>query len=348
MRYMKDTKVPEGEGVSGLLRFLLGTACLVIILWGTARASHLIVLVLLGILLACSALPLPEWFMHRFKLGKNTAIGLGVALVGTLNLVAAFGLYEEISRFEAELPQYEQRFMALYEHVLVFLHGHGVNLVGLVNQKAFSSERMLELGRVAIPRAAGFLGDALLVNLLALLFLTAMVEEQGTKRSAFGETLRHYGEEVQLYVGVTAKTNAIAALANLLVFLALGVKFAVLWFVLSFFLRFIPSLGFILALVPPSLVALLLYGWKRALLVAGALIAINLLVDYLINPIFMKKVAGVSFLEMTLSLVFWGALFGVAGGILAIPLTMTLRKFIDEQFHEDRPRESAVEMSREH
>ena len=329
---MKAVRVREGEIASGPLRFLLGTASLVIVLWGAGRAAHLIVLVLLGILLACSALPLPEWFMKRLKLGKNTAIGLGLALVGTLNLIAVFSLYEAISRFKVELPEYQQRIMAMYDHVLVFLNGHGVNLVGLVNQKAFSSEKMLELGRVAIPQAAGFLGDGLLVNLLALLFLTAMVEEQGTRRSAFGETLRHYGEGVQRYIGVTAKTNAIAALANLLVFLVLGVKFAVLWFVLSFFLRFIPSLGFILALVPPSLVALLLYGWKRALLVVGALIVINLLVDYLINPIFMKKMAGVSFLEMTLSLVFWGALFGVAGGILAVPLTMTVRKFIDEQF----------------
>jgi predicted PurR-regulated permease PerM len=34
---------------------------------------------------------------------------------------------------------------------------------------------------------------------------------------------------------------------------------------------------------------------------------------------------------MTLSLVLWGALLGPAGGIVTIPLTMALRKFIEMQ-----------------
>ena len=87
-----------------MLRLLQGVACIVIILWGVSRTSHLIVLVLLGILLACSFLPLPQWFMHRFELGKTTAIGLGVAVLGTVNLVVVFLLYERIFRFRAELP----------------------------------------------------------------------------------------------------------------------------------------------------------------------------------------------------------------------------------------------------
>jgi AI-2 transport protein TqsA len=314
-----------------MLPLLQGVACIVIILWGVSRTSHLVALVLLGILLACSFLALPEWFMHRFGLGKNTAIGLGVAVLGTVNLVVVFLLYERISRFRAELPVFHQRFVALYESVLVFLNGHGINLASLSSLKLPSSDRILELSRVAIPEAAGFLGDGLLVTLLALVFLVEMVEQSGAKRSPFGEMLRYYGEDVQRYIGISAKTNAIAALANLALFLALGVEFPVLWSVVSFFLRFIPNVGFVIALVPPSLVALLVFGWKRALVVAGGLILINLVMDYVVNPMFMKKGADVSFLEMTLSLVFWGALLGVAGGILAVPLTMVLRKFVDKQ-----------------
>jgi AI-2 transport protein TqsA len=320
-----------------MLRLLMGVACIVIILWGISRTSHLIVLVLLGILIACSFLPLPEWLMQRFELGKDTAIGLGVALLGTVSLVMVFLLYERIFRFRAELPAYQQRFMVLYESVLVFLNGHGINLASLSSQKLPTPERILELGRVAVPEAAGVLGDGLLVTLLALIFLTAMVEQSGTKRSAIGEMLRYYGEDVQRYIAISAKTNAIAALANLALLLALSVEFPLLWCVLSFFLRFIPNLGFILALAPPSFVTLLMFGWKRALVVAVGLIVINLVIDYVVNPIFMKKGADVSFLEMTLSLVFWGALLGVAGGILAIPLTMALRKFIDKQPHSEKP-----------
>jgi len=315
-----------------MLRLLQGAASLVIILWGIGRESHLIVLVLLGALLACGFLPLPEWLLQRFKLGKYTTISLAVAL-----LVTIFALCERIPRFVAELPAYSQRFEVLYERVVLLLNGHGIHIAGLSSLKPPSSERMLELIRTVIPEAGRFLSDAMLVTLLALIFLSAMVEEPGKKRNALGETLRYYGEDVQRYIGISAKTNAIAALANLALMLALGVKFAVLWCVLSFFMRFIPNLGFILALVPPSLVSLLGSGWKRALLVAGGLIAINLLMDYAINPIFMKKSANISFGEMMLSLIFWGAVLGASGGILAIPLTMVLRKFTHEQFRDGEP-----------
>jgi len=317
-----------------ILYRLQGVACLVIILWGIGRASHLIVLVLLGGLLACSFLPLPEWLLRRFRFGKSAAIGLGAALLATLSLVTIFLLYERIPSFKAELPAYQERFIVLYRSVVAFLNGHGIHLGGASSLPFPSSERILELSRAAIPGAAGFLGDALLVNLLALIFLSAMVERPGAKRSALGETLRYYGGDVQRYISTSAKTNGIAALVNLALFLALGVKFALFWCVLSFFLRFIPNLGFILALAPPSLLTLLVSGWKRALLVALGLIAINLVMDYVINPIFMKKSVGVSFTEIMLSLVFWGAVLGAAAGILAIPLTMALRKFFDEQLHE--------------
>ena len=321
------------QGPSPMLPLLKTVACIVIILWGISRTSHLVALILLSILLACSFLPLPEWFMQRFKLGKNAAIGLAVGLLGSLSLVMVFSLYERILRLRADLPAYHQRFMVIYESVLAFLHGHGINLAGLSSLKLPTSERIFELSRVAIPEAAAFLGDGLLVTLLTLIFLAAMMEGSGAKRSRLGETLRYYGGDIQRYLGVLAKTNMIAALANLILFLALGVEFPVVWCVLSFFLRFIPNVGFLIALVPPSLVALLVLGWKRALLVAGGMILLNLVMDYVVNPIFMKKSADVSFLEMTLSLVFWGALLGPAGAILAVPLTMALRKFIDRQSH---------------
>ena len=40
-----------------------------------------------------------------------------------------------------------------------------------------------------------------------------------------------------------------------------------LWSVLYFLLQFIPSMGLLIAIVPPALLALLTLGWKRALFV---------------------------------------------------------------------------------
>jgi AI-2 transport protein TqsA len=94
---------------------------------------------------------------------------------------------------------------------------------------------------------------------------------------------------------------------------------------LSFFMSFIPSIGFIIAFVPPVLIALIKFGAMRAVLVAIGLILINMVVEYVIQPMFMKKGLEISFLEVTLSLMFRGYLLGPWGAVLAIPLTCRSR-----------------------
>jgi AI-2 transport protein TqsA len=64
----------------------------------------------------------------------------------------------------------------------------------------------------------------------------------------------------------------------------------------------------------------------------GGLILTNVIVDNVVKPIFMKHAIDVSFLEFTLSLVLWAFLLGLTGAILAIPLTLALRKLIAKGF----------------
>ncbi|HTT20242.1 MAG TPA: hypothetical protein VMG82_14930 [Candidatus Sulfotelmatobacter sp.] len=52
------------------------------------------------------------------------------------------------------------------------------------------------------------------------------------------------------------------------------------WYV---FLNFILTWGFSIALVPPTLVTLLMHGWQRALVVACGLILTNLIVDNVVR-----------------------------------------------------------------
>ena len=45
-------------------------------------------------------------------------------------------------------------------------------------------------------------------------------------------------------------------------------------------MSFIPNLGFVATLVPPTVLALVMSGWTTALLVGGGLILINLVQEY--------------------------------------------------------------------
>ena len=310
---------------SRLLHFLLAAACLVVVAWGVVAAAHLISIFLLALLLAYCVLPLPKWIMHRFRLGKGAAIGLSVILVGIFYLALGAYLVNAGYRITAKLPVYQERLTAVYDNVVPFLVAHGVKASSISAATLLSPERIIGFAQVAIPMALGSFSDGLLISLLSLLFVSEMADEPA-KQSRLVAGLTYYGVDVQRFIAISAKTGFLTALANLVLLLLVGVDFPLLWCVLYFFVQFIPNLGSIIALVPPTLLALLMLGWKSAALVAVGMLLTNMVTANVLNPIFMKKGVNISFLEMTLSLIVWGSLLGLWGGIVAIPLTLVLRK----------------------
>lgn len=320
-----------------LMRALVAGACIVIVAWGIRAASHVLLILLISLFLAYVAVPFPRWLIKRFKLATPAALGFTVILVLAIYAVLSSLLFMAGLRMMARLPAYELHFTALYQQISSFLLAHGAHF------PAAPAEGYLSAGRVAdffiknVTNVADIVTDRMLVWVLSLLFLVQIVEMDESKRGRFASGLIHYGGDVERFIGIQAKTGAITALANLVLLLLLGVDFPVLWCVFYFFLQFIPSLGFIIALVPPTLVALVIFGWTRALLVAGGLVLTQMLADYVILPMFMKKGLHVALLDIMLSLIVWGFLLGPWGGILAVPLTLVLRKYIQESLKGTTP-----------
>jgi AI-2 transport protein TqsA len=328
-----------------MFRLLQGVAYAVIVMWGIRAASHLLVLIAMALLLAYAFVPLPQWLMHHFRLRKTAAMALTVALLGTLNVVTVTLLHDSVVRLRVRLPLYHAHFMGLFEKSTLFASEHGINFADLSTIKGSASDHILQFTRVAVPEAGSILGDGFLISLLAWILLIGMVEEAGTTNGPLAKGLAYYGSGVKHYIAISGKTGVITALANLIVFVAVGVDFPVLWCVLYFFLHFIPNVGFIFALVPPTLLALLMLGWKQALLVAGSLVVTQMLTDYGLTPLLMKKEVHISFLEIMMSLMVWGFLLGPAGAILAIPLTLALKKFIEQLSTEAKLAARSVELT---
>ncbi len=320
-----------------MLRFVLGVACTVIILAGVRAASAILAPLLLSLLLAYAAVPFPKWLMRRFKLHKTAAIIL------TAVAVAAFGLYLLVAldlatlRIAAKLPIYEERLANLYQQIDGYLNAHNITAPSLSVKNVLTPERLREISRAVLPEAGAIISNGILIGVLAFLFVIEMAGEIGDQVGPLAEKLSYYGSDARSYVTITAKTAGINALINLVFLVVMGVDTPVVWSFLYFFLDFIPTLGYVIALLPPTLVTLLMYGWKRALLVAGGLIVSNLIVDNFVTPIFMKHAVGISFLEITLSLVGWAFLLGLTGAILAIPLTLSLRKFLAKNLNQSEP-----------
>jgi len=307
-------------------KLLQAAAYVAILAWGIRSAAYPISVVLIALLLAYSALPLPQWFIRRFRLGRDVALCWTVAFLFAAYCLLAMAVVHIGMRMKNNLPIYQQRAGSLLGSVADYLSRHGYSATqGSLQAQLWptqTTEAMLSL----VPTGFRLLSDLILTWLLSLLFVTMLLD---TERSALGRELAHYGRDVQDYIAVCAKSGAINSLANLLVYILVGVDFPVFWAFVYFFSNFIPNVGFVISLAPPILLTLLMYGWKKALLVSAGVLITEFLTDFLLQPMLMKKAMDISFLEVTISLIIWSYLLGPAGAILGVPLAIALRKFTE-------------------
>ena len=320
-----------------LARLLQGAACTVIILWGVWASSELLGPLLLGLFLAYIAAPFPRWLMHRFHLSKATATAGTAVVLAAAGLFAVFTVEVGVARLAARLPVYEQSLTALNEQVQLFLGAHGIEPTSFSFKKLLTPERFSELAVLIVPQAGGMIAKALLIFLLAFAFVMEMLPDAGVKQGYLAEALARHGSHTKKYMVLTAKTAGINAVVNSVFLLVMGVDEAIFWSFLYFFLDFVPTLGFAIALVPPTFLTLLTQGWTKALLVAGGLILTNLIVDNIVTPMFAKRAMSISFLEITLSLVGWGFLLGLPGAVGAVPLTLASKEFIAKNARKGPP-----------
>ena len=324
----------DGADVAGRpmvvsMRFLLGAACLVIISAGIKAASDVLTLILLGFLLAYSALPFVKWIMHKFRLRKSLAFAIAVGLLGTLAVALLVALFENVASVKQRIPIYEDHARDLYLQMAAFLNAHNIEITSLSATKESTTNQILKLADLVLPELSSVLSNGFVVVLLGAFILQIIAGE--TERTSVRSILTQVQIDVARYVGALATTGVVAALANFILLFVLGVDCPLVWAVLYFFLNFIPSLGFLLAIVPPSFLALLMLGWKRALLVVAGLVLTQLVANSAIKPMLIRKQGvEVSDVEKILSLLWWGFLLGPVGGILAIPLTLALKRFIPD------------------
>jgi hypothetical protein len=133
----------------------------------------------------------------------------------------------------------------------------------------------------------------------------------------------------------------------------IGVPSPVLWGILAAVLRFVPYVGaLIAALFPLALAAAVDPGWTMLAWTAALFLVVEPLVGHVIEPLVYGHSAGLSPVAVVLSAIFWTALWGPIGLVLATPLTICLvvlgrhverLQFLDVMFG-DRPALSPPEI----
>lgn len=310
---------------------MIGGASAIIIIAGMKAGADLINPIFLSMLLAVSLAPFPEWLTKK-GLSNNLAIGITLLLFLASGSLIAVMLANSLSGLSQSLPVYEQKLTAYYNDVVQFAQAHSINISNLTSTTNVAPDKIVGIAESLVGSVTDMISSSVVILLMIIFFIIELVGYDSATRKgkrnklSMHDWLASLSGDLQKYISINASEGLILAAMNYIFLLIMGVDFAFLWAFLSFFMNFVPNIGFFLSVIPPALVALIILGPVKALIVIVGYTLINFFVESVLNTLFMKKGLSISFLYSFLSMMIWGWILGMPGAVLGVPLTMVVMK----------------------
>jgi AI-2 transport protein TqsA len=289
-------------------------------------------------ILICYALGIPLDFLKRFRMPGFVRIIFVVGFVMLLIFMLGKLVMLNVTSFHSQLPEYEAKFWEYANIILARFDISREQANEAVN--AFLSnirQSRLSFGSLLQSLSGSFfsfLGNVLWVVLFMAFILAErdsftkrLVNQLGKDKAApVLESIQKINESVQQYLGLKTLISLLTGTLVTIVLSIAGVDFALLWGVLTFILNFIPTIGSIIATLPPIAITLFQYGSiGKTLIIATLLLCIQFLVGNVLEPRLMGRGLNLSPLVVLFSLIFWGWLWGIPGMLLSVPLTAAIR-----------------------
>lgn len=289
---------------------------------------------LVAVFFAMITAPIMTWLTRR---GVPRIIAAGAVVMGLIGILAGMIAFlgVALTGFVRSLPQYQVR---LDEHLAALqsvLAEYGIT-PGSIQIGDYIDQGLIVQQVAGIAREIGSITVEIFVILVGIGFLlleapriTAVVRRHlGTESPPY----RHLIESGRLlieYVVVRTKVNLVTGTGTGLFLAILGVDFALLWGFIAFVLSFVPYIGLVIAAIPPALLALIEFGPVGAVAVIAAITIIDAAAENLVLPRMAGRDLNLSPFVVLFSVVFWGIIFGAVGVLLAIPLTIAVKLFLE-------------------
>lgn len=331
-----------GERPPPPLSMVIAARLAIVVLIGLVLVYLQSILIPLVFALLLSFLLLPAVrFLTRRGVPGGLAIGgaLTVAMLPLLGLILFF--ISTAGPLSQALPKYQNRLVSETNGLIDWAAervGDGPARETVRRELTQNLlPRMLNEGARMVQRTLGtattLLGSFALTLLLAGFCLAEAQRFREKFSEAFGGdhpllgALKGIGHDVRAYLVAKTLISAVTAVAVGLFLWACGVDFAAFWGLLAFPLNFIPTVGAVVASLPPVLVAIVdpaSSGWSIFAVVVG-LVAINGVIGAWLDPRYVGHAVKVSPLVVFGSMLVWGILWGPVGMILAVPIMVSIK-----------------------
>ncbi|MGK6351120.1 AI-2E family transporter [Parapedobacter sp. DT-150] len=295
-----------------------------------------------SILIAISLYPVAI-FLERLRLGKAFSALLAVILAIAILSGLVWFIIHQVIIIGRDGTEIQSKFLSIFDTIQWWLYNQfGVEPTEVVERLREQANQILSNAASYITAAFGSLGNvlagAVLVPLFSffLLYYRVFFREfffrafRSTPQEVVHNTLNKIYSVVQSYLLGLITVMGIVAVLNTAGLLILGIQYAWFFGTLASLLMLLPYIGIAIGSILPALFAL---ATKDSSWYALGVIAWFQVVQFLEGNVITPSIVGgkvsINPLMAIISILLGGMLFGLAGLILALPLTATIKVLFD-------------------
>ena len=291
----------------------------------------------IALLLAIAMSPLIK-LLGKLRVPRVVSIVLsGILIIASLIMIGAF-FYSSILAILKAYPRYESRITEIYiwlAEFLEFSYNEELSIfenlwaqLGIRNQVRVMTFS-LSNGFVTFIRNAVMVALFVVFLLFEAVFIKdkLMVAFEGEKAGQITKMTRDIMSQVSRYLSVKFFISLANGLLIALFLQFVGLEFAMMWGIIQFFLNFIPVLGSITVGVLASLFGIIQF-WPQPgpiFLVILIMLGVNIVIGNILDPKIMGDRLGLAPIAVLLPLTIWGFIWGFAGMVIAVPMTVIIK-----------------------
>lgn len=304
--------------------------------------QHILLPIIYATILAIILNPFVNYLVRK-KVNQTFAISLAVVVAILIIACLIYFLSAQITLFSDTYPKLKEKFNATSEHLIKWISIHFNISIFKINDwiNKTENEAVNNIGG-AISQTLSTINSILIivvllpVYLFMLLFYKNLLLEfirrlfNTTHHTAVFDILANSKKIIQNYLAGLLLEAAIIATLNSIGLLCLGVEYAIILGLTGALLNVIPYIGGVIAIALPMLIA---YVTKDSSTYPILVLIMYLLIQFTDNHFIIPRVVAskvkINALISIIAVLVGGALWGIPGMFLSIPLTAILKVIFD-------------------